>query len=174
MLESLALIDALTNISNRRRFDEVLELEWKRALRTGTPISLVMMDIDYFKLYNDNYGHGMGDICLRQVAAALAAALTRPSDLLARYGGEEFVALLPDTDAEGARMIAERLRSSVEAMQLPHEHSDASSCVTISVGLASTIPKSEGASPELFKQADQMLYSAKETGRNKVCTIHTG
>ena len=169
LLESLALLDGLTNIPNRRRFDEALEQEWKRSVRTGTPLSLIMSDIDFFKRYNDNYGHGMGDICLKQVATALAAAITRPSDLVARYGGEEFVALLPETDAEGARLIAERFRSNAEALQIPHERSDASRWVTVSVGVASLIPKAEDAFQELMKQADHMLYRAKELGRNRVC-----
>ena len=169
LLESLAHIDGLTGIPNRRRFDEALEVEWKRAVRTGTPVSLVMMDVDFFKYYNDTYGHGMGDTCLQQVATAIAAAITRPSDLVARYGGEEFVALLPDTDAEGSYTVAERMRRNVEALQLSHEHSAASRCVTISAGLASSVPTAEDASQELLKQADQMLYRSKEAGRNRVC-----
>jgi len=171
LLEAMAHIDGLTNIPNRRRFDDVLDMEWKRAMRTGTPVSLILMDVDFFKRYNDNYGHGMGDVCLQRVAAALAASITRPSDLVARYGGEEFIALLPHTDTEGARLIAERIRSNVEAMEIPHEYSDAASCVTISVGSASLIPKDESSAQELLKQADQMLYRAKESGRNRVCAI---
>jgi diguanylate cyclase (GGDEF)-like protein len=171
LLESLAHIDGLTGISNRRRFDEALELEWKRAQRNQTPLSLVLMDIDFFKYYNDNYGHGMGDICLKQVATALFAGITRPADLLARYGGEEFIALLPNTDIEGARMIAERLRGNVEALQLTHVYSDVAAFVTISAGLASLSPEAQDTAQNLLNQADQMLYRAKEAGRNRVCAV---
>lgn len=169
LLESMAHIDALTGISNRRSFDEAIEREWKLAMRAGTPVSLIMVDIDHFKNYNDNYGHDMGDLGLKQVATALATVITRPSDMLARYGGEEFVALLPDTNIEGARLIAERFRSNIETLQLPHAYSDAASCITISVGLAGLIPKDENSAHELLKQADKMLYCAKESGRNRVC-----
>jgi diguanylate cyclase (GGDEF)-like protein len=138
-------------------------------MRNGTPVSLIMMDIDFFKPYNDTYGHGRGDVCLQQVASALNASVTRPSDLVAHYGGEEFVALLPDTDAKGAHVIAERIRGNVEALRLPHEQSAASVFVTISLGLASLIPEAEHTFLELLLLADQMLYRAKESGRNRVC-----
>jgi len=169
LLESQAMLDGLTNIPNRRRFDETLEREWRRAQRSGAPLSLIMADIDFFKQYNDNYGHGVGDVCLKKVAATLAESTDRPSDLVARYGGEEFVALLPDTDAEGARLIAERMRGNVDAMQLLHEYSDVSGRVTISIGLACLVPKADETSDELLKLADQMLYRAKASGRNRVC-----
>jgi diguanylate cyclase (GGDEF)-like protein len=171
LLDAMAHSDGLTGIPNRRRFNDALEVEWRRAIRTGTSISLILMDVDFFKLYNDNYGHGMGDTCLQQVASALAAAIARPSDFVARYGGEEFVALLPDTDAEGACLIAERMRSFVEALQLPHEHSSVSDWVTISAGVASMVPTGDDASQDLLKLADQMLYRAKESGRNRICRI---
>ncbi|MDZ4202294.1 MAG: diguanylate cyclase [Gallionella sp.] len=169
LLESQAMLDGLTNIPNRRRFDETLESEWKRALRFGTPLSLVMADIDYFKRYNDNYGHGVGDECLKKVAAALASSIDRPSDLVARYGGEEFMMILPGTDAAGARAIAERFRSHVESLRIPHEYSDASNCVTVSVGLVCINPTIDMALVEALKKADEMLYQAKESGRNRVC-----
>jgi diguanylate cyclase (GGDEF)-like protein len=169
LLESQAMLDGLTNIPNRRRFDETFESEWKRALRSGTPLSLIMADIDFFKRYNDNYGHGIGDDCLKKVAASLANSIDRPSDLVARYGGEEFVAILPDTDATGARAMAERFRSHVEQMKITHEFSEVSKFVTVSVGLACVIPTLEMAPEAVLMKADEMLYQAKESGRNRVC-----
>jgi diguanylate cyclase (GGDEF)-like protein len=169
LLESLALVDGLTGIPNRRRFDEALDSEWKRALRNGTPLALIIADIDCFKAYNDNYGHGAGDQGLKAVAQALADALNRPSDMMARYGGEEFVALMPDTDAEGARLLAERWRTGVAALGMPHAFSCAADHVTISVGYASLGP-AQGQSPlELLDLADKMLYHAKNQGRNRAC-----
>lgn len=169
LLESQAMLDGLTSIPNRRRFDEALENEWKRAHRSGLPLSLIMLDIDFFKRYNDNYGHGAGDECLKKVAASLAGAIDRPSDLVARYGGEEFVALLPETEAEGTRNIAEHIRSAVESLGLPHQYSDVSGNVTVSVGYACLIPGTEGGQTELLRLADEKLYAAKESGRNRVC-----
>ena len=170
LLESRALLDGLTNIPNRRRFDEMLEIEWKRAHRSGLPLSLVMVDVDFFKRYNDHYGHGAGDVCLKSVATVLAESIARPSDMAARYGGEEFVMLLPETDAAGALAIAERLRCQVENQHLVHEYSDVSNWVTISIGVASMLPDSEDSQLALLEQADQMLYRAKESGRNRVCS----
>lgn len=168
LLESLALVDGLTGIPNRRRFDEALDNEWKRAMRNATPLALIMADIDYFKAYNDNYGHGAGDQCLKGVAQALAKSLGRPTDILARYGGEEFVAILPDTGAEGAHQLADRWRTGVAALALPHQFSAAADHVTISAGYAAFKPES-GQSPQtLLDLADKMLYQAKEQGRNRV------
>lgn len=172
LLESQAMLDGLTNIPNRRRFDETLESEWKRAQRTGTPLSLIMADIDFFKRYNDNYGHGVGDDCLKKVAKSLANSIDRPSDMVARYGGEEFVVILPGTDAAGAHAIAERFRSHVEKLHIPHEYSDASKYVTVSVGLACVTPNAEMSQTDLLKLADEMLYQAKESGRNRVNSSH--
>jgi diguanylate cyclase (GGDEF)-like protein len=169
LLESLAWLDGLTNIPNRRRFDEDLETEWKRAQRTAKSLALVMFDIDYFKPYNDQHGHGAGDACLRQVANALRNGVSRPSDLLARYGGEEFVALLPDTDPKGARIIAERLRGQVESLRIPHGYSDASPWVTISVGVACSAPQPDTTATSLLETADRQLYAAKSAGRNRIC-----
>lgn len=169
LLEAHALLDGLTDIPNRRRFDEALASEWRRAHRARTPVALVLADIDYFKSYNDHYGHGAGDACLKQVAAALAAALVRPGDLVARYGGEEFVALLPDTDSHGAREAAEHMRRQVEALRIPHRHSEAGEWVTISVGVAGCIPTDDESPALLLERADRALYRAKETGRNRVC-----
>lgn len=169
LLESQAMLDGLTNIPNRRRFDEIFEAEWRRSHRSGTPLSLIMTDIDFFKDFNDNYGHGVGDDCLKKVATTLAGSIERPSDLVARYGGEEFVALLPDTDAAGAHAIAERFRNQVESMHIPHAYSAASNYVTVSMGLATVTPDAEKSLVDFLRQADEMLYKAKETGRNRVC-----
>ncbi len=169
LLESKAFLDGLTNIPNRRRFDEALDAEWKRALRSRTPLAVIMVDVDHFKIYNDCYGHGAGDICLKTVASALAAeAATRAADLVARFGGEEFVVLLPETDARGAHLLAERLRTRIEAQQIPHEVSDVIPYVTISAGFASIFPSANNSSAQLLEIADQMLYRAKSNGRNCV------
>lgn len=169
LLESMAMLDGLTNIPNRRRFNEALDVEWKRALRSNFSLAVIMLDIDFFKNYNDHYGHGAGDACLKKVALALAATASRPGDLVARYGGEEFIVLLPETDAEGARLLAEQLRSQVEALQIAHAHSSVSPGVTVSVGYASIRPDPTRKESELLDTADQMLYRAKELGRNRVC-----
>ncbi len=171
LLESLSLLDALTDIPNRRRFDEALAAEWKRATRDATPLSLLMIDIDHFKQYNDYYGHGAGDVCLQMVAAELSKSVARPSDLVARYGGEEFVVILPETSQESALQIAERLRDRIEKLDLPHAYSDAESVVTISVGVATQANISENLLPQILgDSADKALYMAKEGGRNRVCS----
>jgi diguanylate cyclase (GGDEF)-like protein len=170
LLEAHALLDGLTNIPNRRRFDEALEAEWKRAQRSGLPLALAMVDIDFFKCYNDLYGHSAGDVCLKKVAAVLAASVARPSDLVARYGGEEFVMLLPETDAAGALAIAEYFRARIEALHLPHEDSAVAAGVTVSVGVAAALVPETADSPlTLLEAADQLLYRAKAAGRNRVC-----
>lgn len=171
LLESLALIDALTLIPNRRRFNEALETEWKHAIRDETPISLVMIDIDYFKHYNDHYGHGAGDICLLKVATTLANCLVRPGDLIARYGGEEFVAILPDTNQSGALQVAERFRDHIEKLGLDHESSGVNSVITISVGVSTQLKIPEYFLPRMLNDAaDHALYRAKHEGRNRVCS----
>jgi diguanylate cyclase (GGDEF)-like protein len=168
LLESLAMLDGLTSIPNRRRFDEALEAEWKRARRDAAPMALMMIDVDHFKAYNDHYGHGAGDACLKKVADALTSASDRPGDLVARYGGEEFVALLPQTDSLGAKQMAERLRSAVEALRLVHQHSSVATCVTVSIGYASACPQQDQDCAELLGAADRHLYTAKESGRNQI------
>ena len=169
LLESFAALDGLTGIPNRRRFDETYSGEWRRAVRSGRPLSLVMMDIDYFKQYNDNYGHGAGDDCLIQVASCLSSCVSRPCDLVARYGGEEFVALLPLTDAAGAQAIAERLVANTAALTIPHGYSAVSDHITISAGCATVYPLKNAALESLLQTADLMLYRAKSEGRNRVC-----
>lgn len=171
LLESLSLLDALTAIPNRRRFDEALASKWRRAIRDATPLSLLMIDIDHFKQYNDYYGHGAGDVCLQMVAAELSKNVVRPSDLVARYGGEEFVVILPETGQESALQIAERLRERIEKLGLPHAYSEAESVITISVGVATQTKIPENLLPHILSDAaDHALYMAKEGGRNRVCS----
>jgi len=169
-LTVLADHDSLTGIANRRRFEEVLALEFARAARSSAPLSLLMFDVDYFKRYNDTYGHVAGDACLQQVARALEDNLARPADLAARYGGEEFVALLPDTDPAGARMVAERVRQAIMALAIPHAGNGAG-IVTISAGVYTSGAggKDLPSATALVERADVLLYQAKQSGRNQVC-----
>lgn len=165
-LELLSATDALTGIANRRRFDAALALEWSRATRTGQPLALAMLDIDWFKPYNDNYGHQAGDACLQRVAGILSSGVCRGTDLVARYGGEEFVFIAPATHAEAALNLAKRLCDELQCIALPHEHSPYG-CVTVSIGVASMIPVVEQDSNVLFQAADQAMYRAKALGRNR-------
>jgi diguanylate cyclase (GGDEF)-like protein len=172
LLEQLVFIDGLTEIPNRRRFDELLEAEWLRARRNSTPIAVLLMDIDCFKPFNDNYGHTEGDDCLRGVASALASTLRRPADFVARYGGEEFVAIVPEATEDAATALAEKMRVAVEELQMPHEFSEVASVVTISVGVAATIPSMERTPEGLVHTADEALYKAKQAGRNRVVSTY--
>lgn len=166
LLRSLTLIDSLTSIANRRNFDETLAAEWRRCAREAKPLSLMMIDIDFFKRYNDQYGHQAGDACLRAVANCLKTCMTRSHDLVARYGGEEFVCVLPDTPHEGALAVAQTLLAEVRRRALPHANSDVpGSVVSISIGVASVIPIHESDMESLTLAADQMLYQAKQDGR---------
>ncbi|KJR99306.1 MAG: diguanylate cyclase [Desulfobulbaceae bacterium BRH_c16a] len=168
LLDQLAYLDGLTEISNRRRFEEVFQKEWARSSRNGTPFSLAMVDVDFFKQFNDHYGHAMGDIALQQIARALECALRRPADLVARYGGEEFVLLLPETDALAAHDVALRCLQKVADLQIPHLYSQAADSVSVSVGLV-TKGIDDIASPQSFiLSADKNLYLAKERGRNRI------
>jgi diguanylate cyclase (GGDEF)-like protein len=168
-LRSLALVDGLTGVANRRRLDEQLDAEWRRCLREACSLAVLMVDVDHFKRYNDRYGHQAGDACLQVIAQALQAGLARSHDLVARYGGEEFVCLLPDCDRVGALFKAEDLRSAVEALALPHEASDTGGgVVTISVGVAVLRPSAGGRPEDVLAQADRALYRAKHQGRNRV------
>nr|WP_139064047.1 PleD family two-component system response regulator [Thiorhodospira sibirica] len=169
LLEKLAMLDGLTGIPNRRYLNERMNHEWQRAIRESRPLSLVMMDIDYFKPYNDQYGHGAGDDCLGKVAKALQGAITRPADLVARYGGEEFSALLPETDTTGALHVATRFQEAIAALQLPHAYSSVSSFITLSIGVVTLIPTVDtGAAQKLFDLADEALYESKNHGRNRI------
>ncbi len=170
-LRRQTLTDSLTNIANRRRLDQILKDEWSRALRYQTSVSLLMIDIDFFKFYNDTYGHQAGDIILKKVAAILVGSIKRPGDLAARYGGEEFVVLLPGTDTQNAGLFAESLRKEVEDLNLEHSKSKISSWITISIGYTTLVPHKERKPEDLITAADQALYEAKETGRNRVCSI---
>lgn len=170
ILHNLALIDGLTGIPNRRRFDEYLGQQWRNAVTNNLPLSLIMMDIDFFKHYNDTYGHTAGDDCLRTVAQSLVDAVSRETDLVARYGGEEFVCLLPDTDAEGAAKIGAQLREAVLALEAPHDQSQVAPHVTLSLGAATMVPNPDETPTSLVEQADKLLYSAKQQGRNRLLT----
>ena len=170
LLRALSFIDGLTGIANRRRFDEVLLREWRRCARSHLPLSLIMLDVDHFKAYNDHYGHQAGDECLRSVATLLDEQMKRPGDLVARYGGEEFICLLPETDVDGATSVAERLREAVVGQQLPHALSPVGGHVTISLGVASAMPLGEAPPDGLTQLADRLLYEAKRAGRNRVCS----
>ncbi len=167
-LKHLSSIDGLTGVANRRYFDERLVEETQRGLRERTNLAVVLLDIDHFKPYNDNYGHQMGDICLREVAQALSHTLRRPTDFIARYGGEEFVAILPVTDLDGARIVAESLRAAVDTLGLTHEYSKMSDHVTVSVGYAALVPLSMEDGTLLVSAADQALYDAKRAGKNRI------
>ncbi|KPB70989.1 diguanylate cyclase [Pseudomonas cannabina] len=168
VLQRLMNSDGLTGLSNRRHFDEYLELEWRRAVRDQTQLSMLMIDVDYFKAYNDNFGHLEGDEALRQVAKAIRNSCSRPSDLPARYGGEEFAMVLPNTSPGGARLLAEKLRQSVAGMKIPHIAPAAGSSLTVSIGVATVTPQLEMSSRELILDADKGLYLAKNNGRNQV------
>jgi len=168
ILERLAGLDGLTGIANRRRFDEYCEAEWNRCRRHGHPMSLVMIDIDFFKPYNDRYGHAEGDRVLKSVAGALSRATPRPGDLATRYGGEEFACVLPETDLNGARHVADRILRGVHDLAIPHTASEAADHVTVSLGIACDVPRLDGDPGALIRAADQALYKAKEQGRNRV------
>lgn len=166
-LEALSASDGLTGIANRRCFDQVLASEWVRAARLGQPLALAMLDIDWFKAYNDHYGHQAGDECLRRVAELFAASVCRTGDLVARYGGEEFAFIAPATDGVGALDIAERVCAALQAQALPHARSDFG-CVTASIGVAVMVPSEDSTPDVLVRAADEALYRAKEQGRNRV------
>ena len=167
-LQRQAYIDGLTKISNRRKFDASIQTEWKRMMREKKRISLIICDIDFFKLYNDNYGHQAGDICLQKIAKAINKSTNRPGDLAARYGGEEFAIILPDTDIEGAKIIANTIKKTVIDLKIPHQFSETNPYVTLSFGISNTEPTKRKNLSTLIQSADKALYSAKRQGRNKV------
>jgi diguanylate cyclase (GGDEF)-like protein/PAS domain S-box-containing protein len=167
-LENLSATDGLTGISNRRRFDDFLDQEWRRAMRSRTPLSLILMDIDLFKGFNDNYGHLAGDDCLRQLANCLAGIIRRSIDLAARYGGEEFACILPDTDFDGAMWVANRIMQKINDINIPYEFSPIANHVTISIGVATLMPVPGQSLSELIQKADELLYMAKHEGRNQI------
>jgi diguanylate cyclase (GGDEF)-like protein len=171
-LEEYSFQDGLTGIANRRMFDSVMEMEWAHARRSSQPLSLIMLDIDYFKQYNDHYGHVQGDQCLKQIGQVLTSAATRSRDFVARFGGEEFVLILPETDEESAAKIAERCRNLLFKEQIPHENSPVSQILSVSIGVGTVVP-AHGDEPVAFIEAvDRRLYQAKGKGRN--CVVKAG
>jgi diguanylate cyclase (GGDEF)-like protein len=167
-LEDLSFKDGLTGVANRRRFDTLFATEWDSARRTQRPLSLLLIDIDFFKQYNDHYGHIQGDECLKRVAEALKTGAFRPRDFVARFGGEEFVVVLPETDAMGAQMVAMRCRDALAATELAHKTSSVAPNVTISMGVGTIVPTAEDHSVGFITSVDRRLYRAKENGRNTV------
>jgi two-component system cell cycle response regulator len=173
-LQRAALLDPLTKIANRRHFDSFLEKEWQRAIRSGQPLSLVVLDVDHFKLYNDTLGHQAGDLCLQKVAATLEAHALRTTDLAARYGGEEFVLLFAETDSANAVVLAEAIRAHVESLRLPNPRSPTSEWLTVSIGVATVVPTQLDNIETFFVAADRVMYAAKEAGRNRVEAVNAG
>ena len=167
-LEDISIKDSLTGISNRRHFDQYIETSFKSCMRLGKPLSLIMIDIDHFKLYNDNYGHQKGDDCIARVAKTMASTVKRPMDLVARYGGEEFVVVLNETDKDGAMKVAEKIKNNINELYLPHEYSYIATHITLSLGVATIIPNHSYSIKEFINRADKALYKAKKRGRNTV------
>ena len=169
-MRELSMTDGLTGVANRRSFNDTIDAEWRRCARAGAPLSVIMIDIDHFKLYNDHYGHQAGDHCLQQVSAAMKRCATRPQDLLARYGGEEFILLLPQEAMEGTEVVARRILDEVRKLAVPHAASPTAPQISISMGLASAAPPIDSTDPSaLIRAADANLYRAKQTGRNRYC-----
>lgn len=171
-LEEYSYKDGLTGINNRRMFDSVLYVEWASAQRSRRPLSLILLDIDFFKQFNDHYGHIQGDDCLRRVAEALEAAAVRPRDCVARFGGEEFVLVLPETDAESAKQIAERCRKLVGHLRIPHEQSKVAQLLTLSLGVGTIIPEAHDSPLAFIEAVDRLLYQAKQQGRDRLLQGH--
>ncbi len=169
-LQRLAHMDGLTQVANRRNFDSTLAQEWRRLAREQHPLSLILCDVDFFKRYNDTYGHQVGDDCLRNIASAISIALKRPSDLVARYGGEEFAVILPNTPLQGAHHVAKEIQVAVRALGMAHVGSQVSKFVTLSIGIATVIPQSRFSPMSLVAAADRALYQAKLEGRDRICT----
>lgn len=167
ILQRLSTMDGLTGLANRRHFDETLQSEWRIGMRDQTVLSVIMIDIDYFKKYNDGYGHQGGDDCLKGVAKILGETVHRAGDFVARYGGEEFVVILRHTDAQGAAVLAEKMRANVEAQRIPHAYSAVADHVSISLGIAAMVPDNSASPADLLARADEALYKAKEAGRNR-------
>jgi len=171
LLRTIGLTDGMTDIANRRRFDETLEKQWRSCERNQRPLSLIILDVDFFKPYNDRYGHLMGDQCLKTIARALEENIRRPTDLVARYGGEEFACILPTTDSVGALNRAHELLKAVRDLKIEHTASEIAAEVTISAGVATLIPKRSNSMLDLIDLADRALYLAKESGRNQAQMI---
>lgn len=170
-LEKLSLFDALTGIANRRNFDQTLEKEWKLAIKEQGVISVIMLDIDFFKQYNDTYGHLQGDACLKEIAAALVECVNKETYFAARYGGEEFVIVLSNADKERAMEVAEKVRDKIESLKIEHQNSKVSKYVTVSLGVNTVHPIKHSNMVEFLSGADEALYKAKQSGRNKACLL---
>lgn len=167
-LEQLAMLDSLTAIPNRRNFEQELSKVWSVAQRKSREIAVALLDIDYFKQYNDHYGHAAGDRCLQLVAKTISESLHRPMDFVARYGGEEFVMILPDSTLDETIMVAEKVRENIENLHIRHEHPDIQGQLTVSIGVASTIPTQHKVDRHILEEADKNLYQAKKMGRNQL------
>ncbi|MES2580243.1 MAG: sensor domain-containing diguanylate cyclase [Pseudomonadota bacterium] len=171
-LEEFSFKDGLTGVANRRMFDSILEAEWVNARRNSQPLSIIMLDIDYFKQYNDHYGHVQGDDCLKRVAQVLSKAATRSRDFCARFGGEEFVIVLPETDETDAKKVAERCHQLIFKEQILHAKSGVSQILTISIGVGTVIPQADEGALTFIHEVDRRLYQAKQKGRNCVVSSH--
>ena len=169
-LQKLAALDGLTGIANRRRFDDAMRLEWQRGQRERQPLSLLLCDVDFFKVYNDSFGHLSGDLCLKKTAAVLTEHLKRPADLAARYGGEEFAIVLPDTTLAGAQKVAEACVLHLQNLAIESPQALPFGVVTMSIGVSSVVPSPHSTVEQLIESADRALYAAKKSGRNRVCT----
>jgi diguanylate cyclase (GGDEF)-like protein len=169
-LHRLAMLDGLTRLANRRHFDEYLQQQWLLMMGLHQPLSLILIDVDDFKRYNDHYGHLAGDDCLKQVAQSIDGAVNRPTDLAARYGGEEFAIVLPLTSAEGAHQVAQKICTAIDALNLPHVQSSVGDRLTLSLGISCMVPQPQFFSATLISTADKALYQAKQQGRNRICT----
>lgn len=168
ILSQMSYLDGLTSIANRRRFDEYLEDEWQRHCRSKLFLTLILLDLDYFKQFNDHYGHGAGDECLIKVARTIHNSVKRSVDLVARFGGEEFVIVLPQTELSGAVQVASDVQQNLRELAVPHEYSAIASIVTVSMGIAAMVPESNATSQDLVEAADRQLYEAKDAGRNQI------
>jgi diguanylate cyclase (GGDEF)-like protein len=174
LLRQMAFIDGLTGVANRRCFNERLDTEWRRAARSASPLALLMLDVDHFKRFNDRYGHQAGDDCLRRVVSSIKSSLRRPGDMVARYGGEEFCCILPGADFEGALALGAGIERRVRELQIEHADSDVSRAVTLSIGVAASLPDRNGDPTRLLALADAQLYRAKHSGRGQACGAMLG
>lgn len=168
LLRTIALIDGLTGVANRRQFEQVLPVSWSQCAREKQPLTIILLDIDFFKHFNDTYGHTEGDVCLRLVAQKINDTVNRPYDLVARFGGEEFICILPNTDLIGGTYVAQQIVDSIVSLKIPHINSPISAFVTISAGVSSVVPEYDMSSTTLIEEADKQLYIAKDRGRNRV------
>ena len=170
-LQHLTRVDSLTQLANRRSLEETIVKEWRRLARAQQPLGVILCDVDFFKRYNDLYGHPAGDYCLQQVGKLLQSSILRPADFIARYGGEEFIILLPETDIDGAKHVAERIHIKIRNLAIPHANSQVADIVTLSIGVTAAIPQMTFSRHDLLEIADQALYAAKAKGRNQTIAL---